>query len=314
MSKVSVIIPTFNRAGCITKAVDSVLAQTYPNYEIIVVDDGSTHNTREVLQPYLDRIHYIFQPNAGVSAARNTGIRAASSDLIAFLDSDDKWLPRKLEVQLPLMADERVVLSFTNLAVVDSRGNRQHGFETRIKDQELITSPLALIATENHPWVHLGASIVRHSVLRKVGMFNERIRVAEDSQLIYRLAFEGCFAATSEILYELNRDERLNRLTQVGDKEYTNEVTAAAVEVFMEAYARASTLELAETPLIRQRLAKMLVKQAICFAKIGSYSSARRRGFEALVFGARGGAALRAAVTFLCPHLYRTLARKRHNI
>ena len=100
MAKVSVIIPTYNRAEYVTHAIDSVLAQTYTDYEIIVVDDGSADNTKDVLLPYMDRIRYIYQENAGLSAARNTGIKAAKGDWIAFLDSDDEWLPGKLAVQM----------------------------------------------------------------------------------------------------------------------------------------------------------------------------------------------------------------------
>src|SRR5262249_43626334 len=90
---VTVIIPTFNRGHIVTDAIDSVLAQTVPCLEIIVVDDGSRDDTRERLVPYMDRIVYIYQHNQGVSAARNTGVDAAKGDLIAFLDSDDVWHP-----------------------------------------------------------------------------------------------------------------------------------------------------------------------------------------------------------------------------
>jgi glycosyltransferase involved in cell wall biosynthesis len=101
MAKVSVIIPTYNRAHVICRAIDSVLAQTYPDYEIIVVDDGSTDQTAHVLSFYTDRIRYIYQANGGVSKAReNTGIKAAAGEYICFLDSDDAFLPNKLELQV----------------------------------------------------------------------------------------------------------------------------------------------------------------------------------------------------------------------
>ena len=112
---ISVVIPSYNRVGTVTRAIDSVLAQTYPHFEIIVVDDGSTDNTSDMLnERYRDRVRLVRQPNMGPAAARNAGVAAARYDLVAFLDSDDYWLPRKLEVQVPLMADEAVVLSFTN--------------------------------------------------------------------------------------------------------------------------------------------------------------------------------------------------------
>ena len=96
---VSVVIPTYNRAGVICRTIDNVLAQTYRNTEIIVVDDGSTDDTQAKLRSYGGRIRVIAQSNAGPAAARNRGIEAATGDLIAFQDSDDLWLPNKLERQ-----------------------------------------------------------------------------------------------------------------------------------------------------------------------------------------------------------------------
>ena len=96
---VSVIIPTFNRCGFLGRAVDSVLEQTGPSFELIVVDDGSTDTTFDLLAGYGDRIEMIRQSNLGVSAARNAGIRSARGEYIALLDSDDYWLPGKLETQ-----------------------------------------------------------------------------------------------------------------------------------------------------------------------------------------------------------------------
>ncbi len=97
--KVSVIIPTYNRAHTILRAVNSVIKQSYKAFEIIVVNDGSTDETLKVLHPYHKDIKIISQTNKGVSSARNTGIRSAVGDWIALLDSDDEWLPEKLEHQ-----------------------------------------------------------------------------------------------------------------------------------------------------------------------------------------------------------------------
>jgi len=100
MTKVSVIIPTFNRQEYIQRAIKSVLAQTYKDFEIIVVNDGSTDNTVEILKLYLPKIKLINIENSGVSFARNLGVKNSNGDLIAFLDSDDEWLPQKLEKQM----------------------------------------------------------------------------------------------------------------------------------------------------------------------------------------------------------------------
>jgi glycosyltransferase involved in cell wall biosynthesis len=98
---ISVIIPTYNRENFIKETIDSVLNQTYKNIEILIVDDGSTDNTREIIESINDpRIIYIYQDNTGASASRNTGIKNAKGEYVAFLDSDDSWLPDKLEKQI----------------------------------------------------------------------------------------------------------------------------------------------------------------------------------------------------------------------
>lgn len=97
---VSVVIPTYNRGGCVCRAVDSVLGQTYQDYEIVVVDDGSTDDTRDQLSRYGDRIRYAWKSNGGAGSARNEGLRQARGRYIAWLDSDDVWLPFKLDLQM----------------------------------------------------------------------------------------------------------------------------------------------------------------------------------------------------------------------
>src|SRR5947208_1919794 len=94
---VSVVIPVFNRHRYVREAIESVLAQTYPAVEVVVTDDGSTDETPDVLRSFGDRIRVITQPNAGIAAARNVAVGAARGSLIALLDSDDRWLPNKLE-------------------------------------------------------------------------------------------------------------------------------------------------------------------------------------------------------------------------
>src|SRR5215831_7640198 len=96
---VSVVIPTFNRGCLVVRAIQSVLNQTYQDYEIIVVDDGSTDNTREKLRPYLGHIQYYYQENRGASSAQNEGIQLAKGEWISILGSDDTWLPNKLQSQ-----------------------------------------------------------------------------------------------------------------------------------------------------------------------------------------------------------------------
>lgn len=119
----SVIIPTYNRAHLILRALSSVLRQTEPGDEIIVVDDGSSDNTEQVLKPYGDRIKYIKIENSGAGAARNRGIKEARGALVAFLDSDDEWMPNKLTLHRQLMAARPDVLfTFSGLAITTRKG------------------------------------------------------------------------------------------------------------------------------------------------------------------------------------------------
>ncbi len=120
---VSVIIPTRNRAHLVPRAVASALANTEPGDQVIVVDDGSTDNTEGALAPYRDRIRLLRGPHAGVAVARNLGIKAATGELVAFLDDDDEWMPNKLALQRALFqARPDVVFCFSNFAVRDAAG------------------------------------------------------------------------------------------------------------------------------------------------------------------------------------------------
>jgi glycosyltransferase involved in cell wall biosynthesis len=126
---VSVIIPTYNRADLCKRAVESVLFQTYPQLEIIVVDDGSIDNTKGVLEGMDSRVHYLYQKNQGVSAARNYGLDRANGDFIALLDSDDEWLPWKLECQLEVLKkfpDAGMV--WTDMSAVNHQGETLFDF------------------------------------------------------------------------------------------------------------------------------------------------------------------------------------------
>jgi glycosyltransferase involved in cell wall biosynthesis len=124
---VSVIIPTYNRAQLCKKAVESALFQTYRDIEVIVVDDGSTDDTREVISNLDSRVHYLSQKNSGVSAARNLGMQSARGEFIAFLDSDDTWLPWKLKLQVNLLRTlPNAGMVWTDMIAVDDRGSEQY--------------------------------------------------------------------------------------------------------------------------------------------------------------------------------------------
>jgi glycosyltransferase involved in cell wall biosynthesis len=134
-TKISVIIPTYNRSHLIKDAVESVLSQTYQDFELIIIDDGSTDNTREVLAEYGERLQYIYQENQGRSAARNHGINLAKGEYIAFLDSDDVWFPDKLARQVPILesAPDNVVLVHGYKCIVDKNLQPIPGWELKLR-------------------------------------------------------------------------------------------------------------------------------------------------------------------------------------
>jgi glycosyltransferase involved in cell wall biosynthesis len=119
----SIILPTYNRAKLLPMAINSVLDQTYKNYELIVIDDGSTDNTKQVLKPFQEKIRYIFTDHKGASHARNVGMKAASGRYIAFLDSDDTYLPFKLEIQIDFMEHHSDVgMVYTEISAFSENG------------------------------------------------------------------------------------------------------------------------------------------------------------------------------------------------
>lgn len=202
--KVSVIIPTYNRARYIIEAVDSVLVQTYKDYEIIVVDDGSTDNTKEVLLPYMDRITYIYQSNKGVSAARNAGILAAKGEWIAFLDSDDEWLPNKLEAQLEdLVRYPEAVLSCTNV-IFEGNGSKPIDYfndclSLSISESEFIRKPLF------HCYAWTSTVLVKRIEVLNVGLFDVDLTLYEDTDLYFRIFTKGGIVINPSILVRAYR-------------------------------------------------------------------------------------------------------------
>lgn len=194
---VSAIIPTYNRAHIVCEAVDSVLTQTYPHIEVIVVDDGSKDDTLARLQHYGDRIRVVTQANAGPAAARNRGIAEARGDLIAFLDSDDIWLPSKIERQVALMqrAGTSVPCCLSNIMMKWNSGDRASFDIALLKppaEEGVWLNPDEVLATR---FVLFNQGImIRREVLQKIGIFDESIRYLEDVEFPQRLSLEGPWA------------------------------------------------------------------------------------------------------------------------
>lgn len=204
----SVIIPTFNRAAFLREAIDSVLAQTEKDFELMVVDDGSTDDTRELVAEYGGRIRYFFQPNAGASAARNFGIRHASGKFIAFLDSDDLWLPKKLARQMQWMAAHpHILLCYTDEIWI-RRGVRVNQKMIHAKAGGWIY-PLCLPRCIISP----SSVLMRRELFDAIGLFDEQLPVCEDYDLWLRAAsrFEVGFMAEPLIVKRGGHPDQLSQ-------------------------------------------------------------------------------------------------------
>jgi glycosyltransferase involved in cell wall biosynthesis len=198
---ISIILPTYNRAHCVTRAIDSAIYQTYKNIELIVVDDGSTDNTEEVLKKYTDKVVYIKQGNAGASAARNTGISKAKGEYVAFIDSDDVWLSNKLEKQvLCFDKNPEISLVFTNVTIINEDGSKSKKPEkiNHIKDD---IYDIDMVFQD--PYFGLPTVIIKKNIMLETGLFDETLKTAEDLDLFLRVSLDTKVAYLHEKLVDV---------------------------------------------------------------------------------------------------------------
>lgn len=207
--EVSVIIPTYNREASIASSIQSVLDQTWQNYEIIVVDDGSTDNTWRIVDQFTDeRIRYIYlDQNSGPSRARNEGIRQAKHKFIAFLDSDDEWLPQKLEKQMQVMlnAPETVGLVYCRIRAIKADGDIAVCPNLSLKKEQLEGRLLGDLVGGNV--IGTPAMLIRRQCLEQTGGFDEGLSCLEDWELILRIAEKWEIGFVDEILVEAHISE-----------------------------------------------------------------------------------------------------------
>ena len=184
---VSIIIPVYNDERHVAAAIESALAQTLKEIEVIVVDDGSTDGTPEVLEKYEGRIVHVRQENRGLPGARNTGIKASRGKYLCFLDSDDTFLPRKVEVQTAVMEREpQVGLSYAGWLDVDiDTGEVLRDFSLARPEHDPRTDVFP-------PHFPVFAVLVRREWFERVGLFDERLKAVEDSDMWWRLWAAGC--------------------------------------------------------------------------------------------------------------------------
>jgi glycosyltransferase involved in cell wall biosynthesis len=216
---ISVVIPTFNRARQVQAALRSVLAQTYPEFEVIVVDDGSADGTGQALETLISqegcngsRVRYFFRPNQGQSAARNMGIEKARGELVAFLDSDDIWLPEKLEWQVRALEQfkEKCRACITDARLVDNLGMDTSAFrksgkpyeETLGIDFEAVRN---LVKCRDPFWI--STLLVHTDVVKQLGWFDDQLGYAEDHDFLFRLSLATSICYVNKPLALLDRSK-----------------------------------------------------------------------------------------------------------
>ncbi|MFO7840140.1 MAG: glycosyltransferase [Desulfosalsimonadaceae bacterium] len=183
MPKISVVIPAYNRAWALGRAFDSVLAQDFPDFELLVVDDGSDDDTRALLEAYGSRLTWIAQSNQGVSAARNRGVARAAGDLVAFLDSDDYWYPQKLRVQAAFFDARPDARICQTQEIWIRNGRRVNPGRRHAKPAGDIFVPSLSLCL-----VSPSAVMLKKSLFEEMGGFDEALPACEDYDLWLRVS------------------------------------------------------------------------------------------------------------------------------
>lgn len=223
-ASVSVIVPTFNCARFLGEAVDSIIAQTIPVSQIIIVDDGSTDGTEQVVSRFIDpRIEYIKQKNAGVSAARNTGLDAARGELVTFLDADDRWRPTFVErMESLLTTDPTAVCAFANFLRFDHETGRRmtdqfqyypelRNVPNRIPENKAFDT---LVSCGEFP-AYTVVMMFRRALIAPL-RFNTSLKLCEDAHFCLQAFMRGAVIFTDEVLADVRRHDG-NASHEVGE-------------------------------------------------------------------------------------------------
>ena len=234
MPKISVVIPCYNSATTIQETIESVLVQTYRDFEIIVVDDGSTDGSKEMIHSYGDQVRYFYQPNAGQAAARNKGIREAKGEYIAFLDADDLWLPEKLDKQIQVLSTRNVDWCYCDCMNFEDETGKELG-----RYSQLMYAPAEGIVAKKILFGNFIASptpVVKKELLIACGLFDESIsiRSREDWELWLRLAVKSEIAYLSEVLAK--RRIHKSSITYMEDPQKAYESHVAVIKKIVTLY------------------------------------------------------------------------------
>ncbi len=272
--RVSVIVPAYNAAAYIQESIDSVLAQTYKNLEIIIVDDGSTDNTREVLEPYFDKrpIRYFYQTNQGLSGARNTGLRFSSGQFVALLDADDIFLPNKIARQVScLLQNPDFGLCYCRVLHFSDTHPRQFYLHAYSHNHQNPSGHLFAPLLKKQ-FINPLSVLIRKTVFENFGYFNRNLRHTEDWELWLRWAYSGVK------FYYLNETLALYRVRTSGNlSQFLNEpkMKEKSLEIFLDLEKKLSAEEKRRYGLAAI-IQSLRVKALLAYLLVGDKKNAQR--------------------------------------
>ena len=309
---VSVVIPAFNRVHCVATAVESVFAQTFRDFEIIAVDDGSSDGTGDVLETFGGKIRLLRQENHGVSSARNAGVRAARGKWIAFLDSDDRWYPEKLERQIVVLEKYNGKICFTrsinhqNQILHDIEYIAAAQCEKEIFYVENAVDSVCL--SPRHPLIQ--TMVADKSLLEAVGLFDESFHAAEDAELIFRISFLSGFFYVDRPLVTIFENSR-NSLTYSTKLASQARRSQSYMRFLAHMYWRLVEVAPEKISVIRKRLGYFIARRAELACAAGQPPVARALARDGILFAGNFRDFVRCAGVLLCPGLVRTRARRK---
>jgi glycosyltransferase involved in cell wall biosynthesis len=315
---ISVVIPTFNRMRQVQAALQSVLAQTYSEFEVIVVDDGSTDGTGQALRALINQedgsgkqIRYFFQPNRGQSAARNAGIEEARGELIAFLDSDDTWLPEKLDWQIRALEkfEDRSSACITDARLIDNLGMDTSAFRKSGKpyeqtmgiDSEAVTT---LVKYRDPFW--LSTLLIRTDVVKQLGSFDTQLGYAEDHDLLFHLSLVTSICYVNKPLAVLDRsaspeDSKCRPWDGV-------EVRLRGSQFMLEKWLKDSTLPPEVRKLVIRGLRQIHSAWANWYLEHEQYEKAEQAVHDAMRYELTTNLAIKWMLTHLAPRFARRVS------
>ena len=321
--KVSVVIPTYNRAAKVRSAIESVLAQTFSDLEIIVVDDGSSDGTGRMLgETFGDRIRYYYQANQGASAARNKGIAEARSGWIAFLDSDDQWEKDKLEWQFKALErfGSRCGACYTDARFYNHPETRtmfQLGEESYRHEGEMGVSTDVLKLTVRPGGagmvVCLSSVLGRAGLIGQTGGFNLKLLYSQDSEFLFRLAMLTSFCYVNRPLVRFDRSPVEVRHVGVSADWNKMDFWLQDSQLRLEGLMRLSEgLPGSIRDVIRERLSGVHSGWANWYLKTGQYGKAREAVSRAAQLNLTFNIAVKWLLTWMSPQL--ALRTVRHHL